>query len=252
MPRNHRGFLIATSIIAALLTATSACAAAGAAPAGSGKASVRAVRAGGPAAAAPGKPVDVLSASFVSPSTGWVLAERPCESPAKSCRPALLLRGTVNGGRTWFAVPAPPAPPADMFQSSPPRGGVGRILFTSARDGWAAGPSLWRTTDGGATWRRVPVPGPVAGFTVAGGRMFAVIGGCTSAGHCAFRGYAAAAGAGNWRPVPGTAHNGNRRFGGPARGFRFGRLPARDPPRSGQARAARWLGDGLGALARAA
>lgn len=47
----------------------------------------------------------------------------------------MLMRETVNGGQTWYAVPAPSAPPADMFQSSPPRDGVGWILLTSAGDG---------------------------------------------------------------------------------------------------------------------
>jgi hypothetical protein len=137
-----------------------------------------------------------------------VLAELPCEQQVKSCRATVLMRGTADGGRTWFAVPAPPAPPADMFQSGPPPGGVGRVLFTSARDGWAFGPSVWRTTDGGATWRRVRVPGPVADLAAAGGRVLAVVGGCGRAGHCAYRGYAAAAGPDNWRPVPGTALSG--------------------------------------------
>jgi photosystem II stability/assembly factor-like uncharacterized protein len=118
------------------------------------------------------------------------------------------MRKTVNGGRTWFAVPAPPAPPADMFQSSPPPDSVGRLLFTSARDGWAVGSSLWRTTDGGATWRRVRVPGPVSDFAVAGRRAFAVVDGCDSAGDCAYRGYAAAIGEDAWRPVPGTVITG--------------------------------------------
>jgi hypothetical protein len=208
--RNHFGFVI----IAALLTATAACSAGGASL---GDAREAAVRTSAPAIAAapaksagkPAKPaIDVLSASFVSPSTGWLLAELPCAHQVNPCRTTVLMRETVNGGRTWFAVPAPPAPPADMFQSSPPPDGVGRVLFTSARDGWAVGPSLWRTTDGGATWRRVRVPGPVSDFTLVGGRMFAVIGSCDSAGNCAYRGYAAAVGEDTWRPVPGTAITG--------------------------------------------
>jgi photosystem II stability/assembly factor-like uncharacterized protein len=209
MPRHHFGFPIITAIIAALLTVTAACSAGGASLGAVHEAMVR--TSASSAAAAPAKPakrIDVLSASFVSPSTGWLLAELPCAHQVNPCRTTALMRETVNGGRTWFAVPAPPGPPADMYQSSPPSGGVGRVLFTSTRDGWAAGPSLWRTTDGGATWRRVRVPGPVADFTVVGGRMFAVIGGCDSAGNCAYRGYAAAVGADTWRPASGTAVTG--------------------------------------------
>jgi hypothetical protein len=208
MPRNHFGFLILTVLAAvlltaALLTAAAACSAGGASP---GDARAVAVRTRAPAQ--PPEPIDVLSASFVSPSMGWLLAELPCAHPVSRCGNTVLMRETVNGGRTWFAVPAPPALPADMSQSTPPPGGVGRVWFTSARDGWVTGPSLWRTTDGGAIWRRVPVPGPVSDFTVVGGRMFAVIGGCGSSGNCAYRGYTAAVGAGTWRPVPGTAITG--------------------------------------------
>jgi photosystem II stability/assembly factor-like uncharacterized protein len=109
----------------------------------------------------------------------------------------------VNGGRTWTAVHAPAAPAADMFQSSPPPDAVGSVYFASESDGWAFGPALWRTTDGGATWRRARVPGPVAGLAVAGGgRMLAVTG---RPGTRDVRLYAAPAGTDDWRAIPGAA-----------------------------------------------
>jgi hypothetical protein len=203
MPRNHFGLLI----IAALLTAATACSAGDASPGIAGNAAAR-TSAQAAAPAKPAKPIDVLSASFVSSSTGWLLAELPCAHQVNPCRTSVLMRKTVDGGRTWFATPAPPALPADMFQSRRPPDGVGRVLFTSARDGWAFGPALWRTTDGGATWRRLGVPGPISDFTLADGRMFTVAGRCDSAGDCAYRGYAAAVGGDAWRPVPGTAITG--------------------------------------------
>jgi hypothetical protein len=224
MPRSHFGFLIITAATVALLTATAACSTGGAslgrardaavrtrAPAAAAAAPPAAEAAAGAGAGAGAKPanrIDVLSASFVSPSTGWLLAELPCAHQVNPCRTTVLMRKSVNGGRTWFVVPAPPAPPADMFQSSPPPDSVGRVLFTSVRDGWAIGPGLWRTTDGGATWRRVSVPGPVSDFTLAAGQMLAVIGGCDSDGNCAYRGYTAPVGEDTWRPVPGTATTG--------------------------------------------
>ena len=36
---------------------------------------------------------------------------------------------------------------------------VGEIYFAGARDGWAFGPGLWSTHDGGATWHRVDTDG---------------------------------------------------------------------------------------------
>src|SRR5258708_21671968 len=89
----------------------------------------------------------------------------------------VVMRKTVNGGRTWLAVAAPDAPPADMYQGSPPANAVGAILFSSAGEGWAFGPALWQTRDGGATWRNMSVPGgPVQDLGMAGDRGLAVTG----------------------------------------------------------------------------
>jgi photosystem II stability/assembly factor-like uncharacterized protein len=147
----------------------------------------------------------VLSASFVSASTGWLLAT-PCADQVEKCR-TVVMRKTVDGGRTWFAVPAPDAPPADMFQGIPPTGAVGAILFASAREGWAYGPALWQTRDGGATWQKMSIPGgPVQDLVVAGDRVLAVTGRCgIDYPACSFRVYAAAAGSDSWRAVPGAA-----------------------------------------------
>jgi len=190
MPHKHIGFLMA----AALMTAATACSAA------AGAARVAAASAGASAtASATAKPVEVMSVSFVSPRVGWLLGERG----ERASR--VLMRETVDGGRTWAAVPAPAAPAADMFQSSPPPNAVGSILFTSPRDGWAFGPALWRTTDGGATWRRERAPGPVANIEVTGNRMIAVITRGGGSGGPDLRLYAATAGRPDWRPVPGAA-----------------------------------------------
>jgi photosystem II stability/assembly factor-like uncharacterized protein len=189
MPHKHVGFLMA----AALMTAATACSA--------GASTLPAARAaaGAAGAAAAAKPVEVMSVSFVSPRVGWLLGERGQQSSR------VLMRETVDGGKTWAAVPAPAAPAADMFRSSPPPDAVGSILFTSRRDGWAFGPALWRTTDGGATWRREHVPGPVADLEVTGNRMIAVITHAGGSGDTDLRLYAATAGRDDWRPVPGAA-----------------------------------------------
>lgn len=190
MPHKHIGFLMA----AALMTAATACSAA------AGAARVAAASAGASAtASATAKPVEVMSVSFVSPRVGWLLGERG----ERASR--VLMRETVDGGRTWAAVPAPAAPAADMFQAGPPPNAVGSILFTTRRDGWAFGPALWRTTDGGATWRRERVPGPVASLEVTGNRMIAVITRAGGSGDADLRLYAATAGRDDWQPVPGAA-----------------------------------------------
>jgi hypothetical protein len=144
--------------------------------------------------------VAVVSASFISPSHGWLLVVPPCALAVKPCR-TLLLRKTTDGGRTWADVPAPDAP----FASTETGGdAIGDILFASPRDGWAFGPGLWQTRDGGVTWRRVSIPGGAVLDMAAGdGRVLAVTGRCTASSQdCRFRVYTSRTRSTAWRPIP--------------------------------------------------
>jgi hypothetical protein len=191
----------ALAVTAALLVAATACgrAAPGTARGAVASGSTRAGQARGPGA------LTVLSANFVSASAGWLLAA-PCADQAEACH-TVVMRKTVDGGRTWFVVPAPGAPPADMYQGTAPANGVSAILFAGAGEGWAFGPALWQTRDGGATWRKMSVPGgSVEDLGVAGDRVLAVTSRCGSGGPaCSFRVYSAAAGSDDWRVIPGAA-----------------------------------------------
>jgi hypothetical protein len=197
--------LLACVIAAALLVAAAACG-----PGAPGAARGTAAQPGSPAppGARGGGALTVLSVSFGSTSAGWLLAT-PCADQVATCR-TVVMRKTVDGGRTWFAVPAPDAAPADIYQGIPPVGAVGAIAFTSARDGWAFGPGLWQTRDGGATWQQLTAPGgPVQDLGVSGDRVLAVTGRCgVDYPACSFRVYAAAAGSDSWRAVPGAVGTG--------------------------------------------
>jgi photosystem II stability/assembly factor-like uncharacterized protein len=61
---------------------------------------------------------------------------------------------TRDGGRSWSAVGAPSAPLAP-----PGEPGVTEIRFADGLHGWAYGPSLYRTVDGGRHWRAEAIPG---------------------------------------------------------------------------------------------
>lgn len=109
------------------------------------------------------------SASFVSAQTGFVLGTSNCsELPCKA-----LLRKTVNGGKTWTAVPAAPVSLVPPF-TAPPLANVSTVRFENASDGWLFNPGLWATTNGGVRWHRVSLPGEVIALAASDGLVFAV------------------------------------------------------------------------------
>jgi len=92
------------------------------------------------------------SATFVSAADGWLLGTT---TGPGATRCTALVR-TTDGGRTWASIPAPSA---TFVAGGAGASGVGSLRFADALDGWAFGPDLWATHDGGATWRQVSLPG---------------------------------------------------------------------------------------------
>ena len=127
------------------------------------------------------------------------------------------LAGTPDFGGTWYGVGAP--------STGGPRGaaGVSQLRFLNLSDGWAYGPQLWVTTNGGASWQQEHTYGlratdletadnhAVALFARCGGTGSRYAADCTS-----FSLYASAAGSSAWRPVPGPVRNLTAAGGGPA------------------------------------
>jgi hypothetical protein len=154
----------------------------------------------GAASAPPAAGFRPSSVTFVGPNKGAVLGQAPCGS-----RLCTTMASTTSYGGSWWRMGAPPA--------GPPRGGSGvsQVRFLDLRNGWAFGPELWATHDGGAHWHRISLPGGrVIDLATVGRRAFAVVGlGCTGTGadYAANCGsvalLSAPATANSWQPVAG-------------------------------------------------
>ncbi len=92
----------------------------------------------------------------------WVLGTVHCGQ--KQC---LSIVHTQNGGRSFQALPTPPSSTAQQAT-------VSQLQVANARDGYAFGPQLWTTHDGGRSWRQASI-----GFTqevvVAGSWVYASV-----------------------------------------------------------------------------
>jgi photosystem II stability/assembly factor-like uncharacterized protein len=136
---------------------------------------------------------------FSSPSEGWGIAGGSDQGGDGPMMPtgATRLVHTTNGGRTWSALPQPAAPQS--------------VCFTSPADGWlASGTHVWRSTDGGRSWRgsfALPVPGGGPPFQAEaqcarpGAAWVLFSGGGAAAGHSPYALYATRDGGSNWRGV---------------------------------------------------
>jgi hypothetical protein len=133
------------------------------------------------------------SVTFVSTTTGFVLGIAPCATG--TC--TTLVR-TADGGHTWSLVAT--LPPA----ATAPSAAVSEVRFANAHDGWAFGPQLWSTHDGGASWHRITMSSAVSDVEAWGGVAYAV-----SGAHL----LRTASNADAWAPVAGVA------FGTPSSGL---------------------------------
>lgn len=144
------------------------------------------------------------SVTFVGMSTGWVIGQAgvPGHCATQYCT---SIARTDNAGQTWYGVPAP-------LTGAPSGGsGVSQIRFLNESDGWAFGPELWATHDGGQTWTPISTGGlRVTALETRGNRAFAVWAHCTGTGprfaaHCTnFAVYSALKGSDSWAPVSGA------------------------------------------------
>jgi hypothetical protein len=139
------------------------------------------------------------SVTFVSTRAGWVIGQAGPPCATQFCT---SVARTDNAGKTWIGVPAPLTGPPDGAT------GVSQIRFLNGKDGWAFGPELFATHDGGQTWKQVPTSGlRVTDVETVGDRAFGLFASCSGAG-AAFAGqctsftlYSSPASADEWTPV---------------------------------------------------
>jgi len=143
------------------------------------------------------------SVTFVGTDTGWVVGHTGARAGAGCAGgPCTWVARTSDAGGSWGGVHAPAAGPPDGAA------GVSGIRFLNLRDGWAFGPALFVTHDGGQDWTQVDTHGlRVTDLETVGGRAFALFASCTGTGASFATGcrrftlYSSPAGGSAWAPV---------------------------------------------------
>jgi len=101
-----------------------------------------------------------MSASFLSPSSGFVLGGVGCTHVNQACRARLV--ATTDGGAHWHFVGAPDVllfyGAGDLLTQA---SRVSGVVFANRQDGWLYGPGLYATHDGGAHWQRISLDGNI-------------------------------------------------------------------------------------------
>jgi hypothetical protein len=165
----------------------------------------------------PGLAVNTFSpidASFTSPSDGWLLGVviNECATGA-----IVEARATADGGLHWAKATAPPAPWGGVVPNrsgNVPLDAVTRVLFANAKDGWAYGPGLWATHNGGVSWHEVSTHRhDVYSMAVTSGYVVATFDTCGEVGSgcygpATFTVETTPVDRDAWRPAPGAAGEG--------------------------------------------
>jgi hypothetical protein len=148
-------------------------------------------------------PADYVPSSVTwdSTSTGWVLGPAGTPGHCDNANPSICtsIARTDDGGLTWRGLPAPSTTD------------VTGLRFLNSAYGWAYGPQLWATDDGGDHWHQVGTGTlSVPQLETVNGRAYALFADCTAIGanpDAACTSYTlktATAGSDNWTAVGGV------------------------------------------------
>jgi hypothetical protein len=119
------------------------------------------------------------SVTWDSASTGWIMG--PAGTPGhcgahEDSTICTSIARTGDSGATWHGLPAPPVGGPDGLT------GVTGLRFLNAFYGWAFGPELWATDDGGEHWHPVNTGNAsVTDLETVNGRAYALFGQCSTA-----------------------------------------------------------------------
>jgi hypothetical protein len=150
------------------------------------------------------------SITAVSDQTMFVIGQagKPGQCATQYCT---SVARTQDAGATWTGLPAPLAGAPDGAA------GVGQIRFLDGINGWAFGPELWASHDGGESWKQVSTHGRrVIDVETVGKRAFAIEADCTGTGQdyaaqCTdFTLYSTPATGDDWKPAGASTTNLNK------------------------------------------
>ena len=153
-----------------------------------------------------------FSVTWDSPNHGWIIGPAGsaghCGAQQNSAICTSVAR-TTDGGQTWSGLPAPVADGPDKAT------GVSGIRFADDVHGWAFGPGLWATDDGGEDWHQVPTGSAVVtDLETVNGRAWALFAECSNVAgadtiaNChSFTLMTTTVGSHTWTPVAGVPAN---------------------------------------------
>lgn len=153
-----------------------------------------------PDPAGPGPGFRVLSMSFVSDSSGFALGTDGCGRGR-----CVALLATTDGGARWRALTAPARAAGGPYNTCPSgQPCVQQVRFATPLTGYAFGPSLLVTTDGGLHWHRLR-GARVSSLEAADGTATRVASAGTGCSGAPYRVDGAPVGSRAWRALPAPA-----------------------------------------------